>query len=278
MEKLSFFNRIAMAFVLVAGLMLTACNPDGPTQIAEEDQELAELDAMVEATFEEVDNISYEGMDEAFGRDYQTPGVGTLSPCVVVTHDTVSKILTLDFGTGCVGNDGKTRAGKIVIDYTQRLWRPGATMTVTLDSFYVDSLHIEGTKTHTNLATSFNDPITLNTTLVGGQITWPDGTSATRTFDRTRTWNRAPNPAMDELIITGTASGTRRNGVNFTTTILTPKVYRRACRAQGIHIAAEGVVEIQRTGKPTVTVDYGNGSCDTDITLTVNGQSTTITL
>ena len=93
--------------------------------------------------------------------------------------------------------------------------------------FYLDSLHIQAQK-HTNLATSFSDPITINTTLVGGQVTWPDSSNATRAYDRTRTWNRAPNPALDELVISGTASGTRRDGTSFTSTILTPKVYRRA--------------------------------------------------
>lgn len=276
MEKLSFFNRIAMAFLLVAGLLVTACNPDEMETVAEEDQELAELDAMVEADFEEVDQVGYEAMDEAFGRSYQASGL--ISPCVVVTHDTVAKVITLDFGTGCIGPDGKTRAGKIIVDYTQRLWWPGASLTITLDSFHVDQRHIEGSKTHLNLATSFQDTIRIQTVLTGGKITFLDGSTATRTFDRVRTWHRAVNPSQDEIHVTGTASGTRRDGSSFSSTILSPKIYRRACRAQGFFLAAEGTVQIQRSNQPDLNVDFGGGTCDSDLTLTVNGQSTTITL
>ncbi|MEM9987456.1 MAG: hypothetical protein AAF804_20380 [Bacteroidota bacterium] len=276
MKKPSFFSQLLMSLALASILALAACTPEQTQSIAEEDQDLAQLDAMVEADFEAVDQIGYEAMDEAFGRSYQSAGL--ISPCVVVTHDSVLKVLTLDFGTGCLGPDGKTRAGKIIIDYTKRLWWPGASLTIALDSFHVEGVQIEGTKTHTNLANTFNDPITINSTLVGGKVTWPDGSMATRDFDRTRTWDRAANPASDQLIVTGTASGTRKDGSSFSATILTPKVYKRSCRAQGILVATEGVTSIQRSGKPDLTVDFGNGACDSEITLSVGNQSTTIVL
>jgi hypothetical protein len=39
-----------------------------------------------------------------------------------------------------------------------------------------------------------------------------------------------------------------------------------------------GKVEIQPTGKLLRTVDYGNGTCDKDATLLINGNTYNITL
>ena len=83
-----------MAFVLVMAMMLTACNPDGMDQVAEEALELAELDAMVEATFEDIDDVSYEGMDEAFGRNYQSRS-GHPKPMCDSNLRHLNKVLTL---------------------------------------------------------------------------------------------------------------------------------------------------------------------------------------
>lgn len=274
MEKLAFFNRIALPLFLILGLAVTACNPDEIDAIAEEDLAIAELDAMVEANFEEVNQIGYEIMDEAYGRRYRANAL--INSCVAVTRDTVNRILTLDFGTGCVGPDGKTRSGIITVDYTKRLWWPGASLTINLDNFYIDGTHVQGTLSHQNLATSFSDTISIQTQLIGGQITSPDGSVATREYDRTRTWLRGLNPATDQLLVEGSATGTRKDGSSYSATITSPKIYRRSCLRQGIGMAVEGTVVIQRSGKDDVEVDYGSSDCDKEFVITVNGQSRTI--
>jgi hypothetical protein len=276
MEKPTFFNRITLSLLLVIGLLATACNPDDIRAIAEEDVEMAEWDAMTEANFEEANQLGYEAMDEAFGRSHREQGL--INACATIAHDTAARMLTLDFGSGCVGPDGRTRAGQVIIDYSQRLWRPGASLTISLDSFYVDDHHVQGTLTHQNLASSLADTIAIQTTLIGGQVDWTDGSTSTRSYDRTRTWLRALNPANDQLWVEGTASGSRRDGSSYTSTIVAPKGYRRACRRQGIGIASQGTVLLQRSGRPDVEVDYGSGACDREITLTVNGQTRVITL
>ncbi|MDX2284220.1 MAG: hypothetical protein NW241_08660 [Bacteroidia bacterium] len=273
----------ALVFALFS-LTLTSCKQDGET-LAEDDLELAEQDAQVEAVFDDVESYGVEAMELFDGTSFQRPFAGVHffnqvfpNGCPVITHDTAAKVITVDFGPGCTGPHGRVYAGEIIVNYTQRLYRPGAVLTVTLDSFYVDGAHIEGTKTITNVSPNFQAPISLNTVLAGGQVTWPDGSTATRSFNRTSTWLRAPNPAADQLTVSGSATGVRRNGTAYTMTITTPLVYKRACRIQGIRMAVEGERLIQRSGKPDVTVNFGTGDCDELITVTVNGNSQVIDL
>ena len=38
--------------------------------------------------------------------------------CALVTRDTVLHTLTIDFGTGCTGHDGRLRSGKVIVTYS----------------------------------------------------------------------------------------------------------------------------------------------------------------
>ncbi|MEM7369211.1 MAG: hypothetical protein AAF587_11475 [Bacteroidota bacterium] len=264
------------AFVLLIGLTSCQQGEDDPT-MAEVDAELVVLEADIEATYEEVDAYSFEAMDltdlSAEARRFVNPSDQMISSCVIVTHDSVNKVVTVDFGTGCIGADGKERKGQIIITYTQRLYRPGAQLSIALQNYSVDGVQVEGTKTITNVSPTFQANISLNTTLVGGKITWLNGDVATRQFTRTRTWVRAANPILDEFHVEGAVQGSRRNGNAYQINIVSTLIYKRSCRLQGVRIPVQGLKAIQRSNRPNVLVDVGDGDCDHLITITVNGSS-----
>ena len=275
------FSKALFLTGLVLMIGLTSCQQEEPIA-AEVDNELVTMEAEIEATYEEVDEFTFEVMDRtdftAEARPFLNPSNQLLPACATVTHDSINKIITIDFGTGCVGPDGKEREGQIIINYTQRLYWPGASLTISLNNYAVDDVQIKGTKTITNVSPNFLANISLNTTLVGGQVTWPNGDVATRQFTRTRTWVRAAHPINDEFHVDGQVQGTRRNGVAYNIDILSTLVFKRKCRLQGIHIPVEGTKLIQRSGKPDVLVTYGTGTCDHLIDVTVNGNTQTIDL
>ena len=70
-------------------------------------------------------------------------------PLVTKTHlstqNTFPITIVMDFGTGCTGRDGRTRSGKIITTYTNRLIYPGAKATTTFKDYKVDSFVVEGT-------------------------------------------------------------------------------------------------------------------------------------
>ncbi|RMG65093.1 MAG: hypothetical protein D6722_16250 [Bacteroidetes bacterium] len=272
-------------FSLLAGLLaltFTACQPETIDEIAESDLEMTEFETVAEASYVDVDAYAIEAMDltddSPDARRFQNTADQLINACVTVTHDSAAKTILLDFGAGCVGPDGKTRSGQILISYTYRLWRPGATLSVDLINYVVDGVQIDGTKTITNVSPNLQANISLNTQLVGGMMVWPNGDTATRAFTRTQTWVRTPHPINDELHVDGAAQGTRRNGVTYSSTILSTLIFKRKCRAQGFRLPAAGIKEIVRDNKPDMTVDFGNGSCDATVTITIGTNSQSVDL
>ncbi|MBA4057464.1 MAG: hypothetical protein C0490_22305, partial [Marivirga sp.] len=103
-------------------------------------------------------------------------------------------------------------------------------------------------------------------TLVGGRITWPDGRIATREANRRRHHVRHENNLLDRLIIYGSAQGTWCNGRGYSIEIIEPLVYDRSCASTGVIIAVAGKKLIKH-GEREFTVDYGDGACDSTVTL-----------
>ncbi|MFM9052162.1 MAG: hypothetical protein ACKOKF_07590, partial [Bacteroidota bacterium] len=106
-----------------------------------------------ESITNDVDNMIgqvWQG-DGSISQKLSVPSTGSLlSGCADVTHDTLSNTIEIDFGTGCTGLDGRTRAGIVNVTYTGGYFTPGSSHTITFDSFYVDTRHIEGVRQITN--------------------------------------------------------------------------------------------------------------------------------
>jgi len=206
---------------------------------------------------------------------------GSPPSCVSVSFDPVTtgvfpKTVTIDFGTGCKGNDGHTRRGKVIAVYTGPLRVAGSKATVTFDGFYFDSLKVEGTVVAENKSTA-NGHI-FSVTVTNGTVT--DAAGNFIQVNRSHTWtqtggNGTALPADDIYSITGTSSGTASNGaisIQWGTEITTPVVRKLTCRWR-----VSGQVTITHSTK-TAVLDYGNGDCDNAATVTVNGKTYNVTL
>ena len=285
MRKLSLIPMsIRLSLVFFVSLLFCVSCSDEETVSAELDEEtiaFAEDELQLTAEFEDVESITDEALssqDESIQARKFEDEEESLGQCAVITHDQPNKTITVDFGAGCVGRDGRTRSGKIIVTYTAWKYRPGAVITTTLENYVVDSIAYEGTKTVTNLTDSTSEFISLNTRLEGGKATFPDGTVATRTFDYTRTWIRATRPSLDEFTLTGTASGSRRNGTTYEVSTVEELVFRRNCGLNRRHIPVSGSKEIQRNDNEPVLLDFGDGTCDRIATVSRGDNSRTIRL
>lgn len=271
-----------MTLCFAVFLIFTACEEqeDHPLQdgIDQEDVESMSSEEELQTTYDEVDLISVEANealddDGTLGGREQMDPTDRLTRCADVTHDKEAMTITIDFGDGCEGPDGKVRSGIIFITYTGRLFIPGSVWTITFRDYTVNRKQIEGTKTITNVSGSISDHVSFHKLLAGGKITWPDGTFATREVDKTFTWIRANNPLMDEIHVEGEASGMNRRGVSYQVTIISKIIWKRACRLRGVCIPVQGLKLIERREHPDVLVDFGDGECDTLVTITKNGES-----
>ncbi len=196
--------------------------------------------------------------------------------CATVTHDSINHIITYDFHNCCTGADGKVRAGRVFVNYTGTgYFDPGTSWVVTFDSFYVNTRHVEGTRSVLN--NGFNTGGNMNWTITATNM------RITKTDGSWRTWNSTRNREMvagygdtiwenDDYLVNGTASGTNSNG-DSVDCILTNLRREHDC-----HWITSGTLQITPSSRPVRTIDFGSGSCDDDATVTKNGITRSIHL
>ena len=269
-----------LALGLLALLVGTSCQQSAENPLIT-DFESTELDVIAEADFDEIDDIVEGAMgysDGSIGGRTSGRGMDERASCATVTHDTEAKTITIDFGEGCEGPYGVTRSGIIFISYTGKRFVPGSSWTVTFQNFYIKDRHIEGTRTVENVSDSLEANPKFHITLVGGIVTWPSDTFATREVNRYREWVRASNPMNDEMVILqgSVASGVNKKGVNYSSTVLTNLVFKRMCR-NSARVPVEGIKEVI-VGDVISLIDFGNGECDSIVTITTNGETKTVDL
>jgi hypothetical protein len=185
------------------------------------------------------------------------------------------KTVTIDFGNGCLGRDGKLRKGKIVSIYTAPMRVPGSKVSTTFLGYHVDSFHIQGTHITENTSTS---------NLKGWKVTVLDGKVTNTNSNQWRSWNSlkqftqiegngTPNFPLDDVLkITGGARGANSAGHTWGSTIVEPLIKKFTCRW-----IVKGTVKIVKNAREAL-LNYGNGACDNQATITINGVTTTITL
>ena len=247
------------------------------------DDENVAADLVAAADFEEVDDITSNMMaisEGGQGGRIDGNGHDDRCACAEVTHDKENQIITIDFGDGCEGPNGIVRSGKIIIQYDGRRFLPGSSWVTTFEEFYVNDRHIEGVRTVTNISEDITSAPTFHIVLEGGKVTWPDETFATRETDKVRVWIRADNPLLDEVHILAESitAGINREELRYSTFVKEDLVFKRACRGtKRGRIPVAGVKEVI-IGEREYTVDFGDGECDTIVTITSGDQTETIDL
>jgi len=265
-----------LSLAVVIAIFNTSCQEENenPNQLTDAEIAIAENETAVESAFEDLDDIAYESLfyADAGGRI----AINEDSPlaCAERTHDIENKTITIDFGDGCEGPHGRVRSGKIIITYTDRMFVPGAVISMTFEDYYSDDRKIEGTRTRTNISESENDFLRFRIALENGKITWEDGTFATRDALWEVSRIRTPNPINDERIRTGSANGLNREGLTYMVTITNPIVWKRGCLPRKrVMIPVEGTKVREVEGRGSCTIDYGDGTCDNLVTITKDGNT-----
>ncbi len=273
----------AIAFATV----FSSCKKDKKNEPEEKDTDTSAAadQAFASSSVNDMTSIA----DEA-GTTYTVSSFKVASPdgmlatsCATLTIDTVSsatRTITVNFGTtNCPCNDGRNRRGSLVITFTGHYRDSGMVKTVTPVNYFVDDYQITGTKTITNkghnAAHHLVYEVSANLQIIkpngGGTIVWNS--------TRQREWTAGESTPQwndDMYSITGNASGTNANGNTFTSVITTTLVRNMAlgCRRHFV----SGVIDHTPAGKPTRTLNYGNGACDDLATVTINGITYNIVL
>ncbi len=193
--------------------------------------------------------------------------------------------ITVDFGiAGCKDLKGNLRKGKIYISYSGRRYSPSSAIITSFDGYQANGVKVEGTQSVTYSSQSTGDKVIFTEVLTDGKITWPDGTIAVRAENKTIEWTRTLGSLNDQWKVTGgtnyTAAGINRKGLVYEMRIIEPLIYSRPCiispNSKGT-IAVKGVKELL-VGSKKITADYGDGSCDRQVIITIKGKSKSVEL
>ncbi|MEM7549855.1 MAG: hypothetical protein AAF363_09275 [Bacteroidota bacterium] len=272
---------VCTAFLLV----FTSCDNESDTVdspiAASQELEIAQNEAETESLYEDVDDLS----SVAFNNEVASNGrvqEDARFLCADIVRDTASQTITITFPEeGCPGPGGRVRRGTIIVDYDGSRFRPGSTITWTLQNFSVNGVQIEGTRTLENLNASTDEAPMHRITISDARISYLNGDVATRNANRVRTWERALNPLNDQIIMSASegsefsAEGITRRGIEYRVIIIEPIVYQRGCKLgpNRTFFPVSGVKQISANGR-IITVDYGDGTCDTIITVTTSDGTT----
>lgn len=205
-------------------------------------------------------------------------GCTTITPpdSTAIATNAWPRTITIDYGTGCVSNDGKTRAGKLIVTISESWDSTGANMTIVPTNYSVTSpgasaINYGGTITVVkNSNTSYSYSVSQGKCWATG---WTIDWNCNRTVTQTAGASTIINGFDDEFTTYGSANGTNRNGKKFDVNVpaSNPIVRKMSCRW-----ITSGIIELTPEGLPTRTIDFAypnGGQCDDKATLTIKGNT-----
>lgn len=253
-------------------LLLAACRKDQANADLTAAQNEAFFHSTEKAYQNEIDAITLKSASQS---NLCNP-LQWLPECVEVTDtgvDTYPRTIVLDFGDGCTGPGGVERAGVLHIEVSGPMNEAGSVCTVTFENFSVNGNALEGTRTTTsNGSNAYGQP--QFTRVVDMAIERNIGTFQ-RSFTQNVTWISGfdTEPCGDNVFeVSGNGTVTRPNGTTISRTIIEPLTIDRVCG----YVTAGVVVVDAPMGERTI--DFGDGACDDDATVTIDGETYEIDL
>jgi hypothetical protein len=265
--------------LLLAGILLFACNDDNDDNISEQEEvQIANASSSSESlSDEELQAIDAELVFNPEGG--RVAGTG----CAEVTWSETAKTVTLDFGEGCIGVYGRERSGKIIVTYSGTFGDHLANRVITFENYFVNNKQITGSIELRDFNIDANGHLTVTRKRVNLMVHFPDGNTFTSNGSTTVTWIEGAGDddhTNDILSISGSYIGESSRGRVVTHTILEPVIVNYSCYANGGFARVGGKTELKISGprERVRIVEFGDGTCDETITVTINGKIYTITI
>lgn len=264
---------------MLLSLFIMSCSNNDSTSTS--DLSEAKINAKMDVITDDVSKI----VDDQFGAQFGVSGKSSvaitsfLPSCAVVTA-TVSGTTwtrTVVF-SNCTLPNGNVLDGTIIVSGSTNTSLTSHTVSYSFVNFHHNAILVEGNRTVTKTLQS--TPLLASLHPVANMsidmtVTFPNGNSYHRVGNRIREMIEGFDTQLiwldNVFSITGNWTTTSTNGSQIST-ITTPLIVKMNCPN-----IVSGVVQIVRNNT-TATLDYGNGDCDNQATLTVNGSTTTITL
>ncbi len=193
--------------------------------------------------------------------------------CAIVTINPLQgfpKTVTIDFGTaGCTSSNGVYRKGKIIVNVSDSLRKPGSVAVMTFDNYSVNTFKVEGTITWTNTSTA--NTRSWQRKCENGKITAASGVywlhNGIKSIEQTAGVSTPFNLLDDAFSITGNHTVTNAAGESRTATILEALKKKTICEN-----IDKGKIKLQGPNHYAI-IDFGDGTCDRIATISIDGNT-----
>lgn len=306
-----------LTMVILFSLVLTVSScrkkePE-PEPVPDTEQSTAADNNLAEGTAADIDAMGSQASENSELSTFRMNGNGmyssnvlTVAPCATVSTVPASRVFTVDFGSSCIGRDGRVRSGKLVYDFsaspTSAIYyrNPGFIMKVTSYNYIVNGHQVNIINKTVKNTTPINLPSTPNpgtnltwsvnanisiTKSGGGVITWLCNRTKelTNTNDTNCYRGQSLHIIWAKAIVklNGSASGVNARNESYAS-VATNVVRDFNCSPDlqhpHRHPFISGTVSYTPGTRPVRLINYGNGACDLNATVTINGVSYNITL
>ncbi|MEZ4851386.1 MAG: hypothetical protein R3B93_22785 [Bacteroidia bacterium] len=206
---------------------------------------------------------------------------GVLGICSVtkVEVSLSGTIMNMDFGTGCKCVDGKFRSGMIKATFDKDWNTDGVTMTLTSENYKVTStedITYEADFTATIMRTDIQSDKPVYDIKVEDASYVSDNGTITWKSERQVVWVEGAgdlDPTNEVYEITEQSEGVASNEVPFTVKIDTPLRLEASCE----YITA-GTITMTPEGRKDRVMDYGDGTCDNLVKVSIGSFGAEIKL
>jgi len=183
-----------------------------------------------------------------------------------------SGVFIIDFGDGSSCDSANVRKGKVIDSITVIIAYHDSLVfsskeIITFEGFWKDSIQVDGKFV---IQSSSGNPTVVEAH--NAMITNADGTFLTWNSSFAYVYEkRGSRYCRGKImkIIEGSVTGTTPQGADFTATITKEIIYKRGCIGWRF-VPVSGTVEVTTLGVAS-TIDYGDGTCDKDYTVTTAG-------
>ena len=287
-----------IAFFSLSAFLISSCSKNSET-FSTEDTETSNNESTQESTTSELDDMATAVLDGSLeagalgGRsvsfvDDRFACEGTEVLWLYVNAEKTEGKAVVTFGpNGCTDKKGNVRKGVMKISWSGGRWfKEGSSVTIILENYSINDVKITGYRTTTCKGFTAS-PLTVTWLLTANHTaTWPDGTTATRRINKTRKWEHSTTE--DKFTVTNgptavnAAEGVNRHGKEYKVYITSPLVYLGSCaKSSKVYIPVKGekvITHVSSSGKTkSLSINYGNGTCDNTYTVTSGALVKTLT-
>ncbi len=263
--KTNHFLKLVSTFCLIA-FVFVSCNKDTTTVTAETDQTAEDHQTIIDET-ESI--FAYQNTLAGGLGNMRVAATDSLDKnfkldnCATTKTTTTNGITTVvvDFGAVHVCN-GNTVGGKMTVTIPNKPTTGLFTETIVYQDFQRGPKKVNGTHTMTILLEN-GKPVTKES-FTQTTITLENGKTILFSSTKTRRIDMKGTLSTedDEVLVSGTTTATGSDGTSFKSTIVKDLVIKNACLKTSGVFPVSGTTEVERTGKPKTTIDYGTGTCD----------------